>query len=425
MTALFTVALAGCTVGPNFVRPIPQTPAHWSRPAATPRPIDNPPESTTTEETADLRRWWADFNDPTLSSLIERSMTSNLDLHAAVLRIEEARAQRGVTAASLWPTLSTNVSYSSTRISETTATGLLFTGTPGINFPNPYNQYQLGADVSWEVDLFGRVRRSVEVADAYSGIGGRSPHWSVSRVLPMWRRSYTSSFAAHSCGFELPQGEHRDHRGTARPDAEASCGGTHQRCRRGDATAEMTATRAELPSFDFRITQNINQLSKLLLANPRRCASSYSADARTRTSVPRDVSIGLPVELARRRPDIREAEASWHAATAQNRRRGGGALSPPYAHGQWGAFNPKRTKLLSGPVALARSDPPSSCPCLTLAAGRRCKPVQDVRAKESAVAYQRRCSTPCTKSRTRRRVSRGPGAARLARCDGGSRIVMH
>ena len=108
MTALFAVALAmalaGCTVGPNFVRPIPQTPAHWSLSEATPRPMDNPRESTTTEGTADLQRWWADFNDPTLSSLIERSMASNLDVRAAVLRIEEARAQRSVTAASLWPT---------------------------------------------------------------------------------------------------------------------------------------------------------------------------------------------------------------------------------------------------------------------------------------------------------------------------------
>ena len=92
MPALLAVALvmvlAGCAVGPNFVRPIPQTPAHWSRPADTPRPIDSLCKSKTTEDTADLRRWWADFNDSTLSSLIERSISANLDLRAAVLRIE-------------------------------------------------------------------------------------------------------------------------------------------------------------------------------------------------------------------------------------------------------------------------------------------------------------------------------------------------
>ena len=170
MSGLYAVALAmalaGCTVGPNFVRPIPQTPEHWSRPVAAPRPIDNPRESTITEETADLRRWWADFNDPTLSSLIERSIAANLDLRAAVLRIEEARAQRGVTSASLWPSLSASASYARTRNSETTTTGSLFNSIGSIRIPNPSSQYQLGADVSWEVDLFGRVRRSVEVADA-------------------------------------------------------------------------------------------------------------------------------------------------------------------------------------------------------------------------------------------------------------------
>jgi hypothetical protein len=145
------------------------------RPADTPRPIDSLCKSKTTENTADLRRWWADFNDSTLSSLIERSISANLDLRAAVLRIEEARAQRGVTAAALWPSLSTNASYASTRLSETTATGSLFT-TPGIGIPNPYNQYQLGVDASWELDLFGRIRRSVEVADANIEVSVEDQH---------------------------------------------------------------------------------------------------------------------------------------------------------------------------------------------------------------------------------------------------------
>src|ERR1035438_8807309 len=169
-----TMPLAGCTVGPNFVRPTPQTPAHWADVAASNRPDEHARDSAMTEETADLRRWWADFNDPTLSSLIERAVDSNLDLRVAVLRIEEARAQRGVTAASLWPSLAANASYTRTRLSETTPTGALFStigqikipGAAGISIPNPYNQYQLGADVSWELDLFGRVRRSVEAADA-------------------------------------------------------------------------------------------------------------------------------------------------------------------------------------------------------------------------------------------------------------------
>src|ERR1035437_2135860 len=145
-----TMPFAGCTVGPNFVRPTPQTPAHWADVAASNRPDEHARDSAMTEETADLRRWWADFNDPTLSSLIERAVDSNLDLRVAVLRIEEARAQRAVTAASLWPSLAANASYTRTRLSETTPTGALFStigqikipGAAGISIPNPYNQYR-------------------------------------------------------------------------------------------------------------------------------------------------------------------------------------------------------------------------------------------------------------------------------------------
>src|SRR5450755_4403928 len=99
-----TMPLAACTMGPNFVRPTPQTPAHWAdRPApatpssqaATPSgPLPQP--STVTEQTADLGAWWNGFDDQLLSSLIERALSANLDLRTAVLRVDEARAQRAV-----------------------------------------------------------------------------------------------------------------------------------------------------------------------------------------------------------------------------------------------------------------------------------------------------------------------------------------
>jgi NodT family efflux transporter outer membrane factor (OMF) lipoprotein len=384
MTALFTVALAGCTVGPNFVRPIPQTPAHWSRPAATPRPIDNPPESTTTEETADLRRWWADFNDPTLSSLIERSMTSNLDLHAAVLRIEEARAQRGVTAASLWPTLSTNVSYSSTRISETTATGLLFTGTPGINFPNPYNQYQLGADVSWEVDLFGRVRRSVEVADAnieesvedhhavqVSLLGDVAQNYIELRGAQLRRATAERSIATTSELLELAR-KRRAAGLTSDVDVV-------------EATAQMTATRAQLPAFDFAITQAINQLSRLLGQEPEGLRVELDTAAPI-PPLPSTVPIGFPSELARRRPDIRKAEASWHAAMAGIGAAVAGLFPRLTLTGSGGFQSETVVKLMQWASRFGSIGPTLELPVFDLGRWKTVK-VQDVRAKEAAVAY--------------------------------------
>src|SRR5579859_4754453 len=164
VVAMAVVPVA-CTVGPDFKRPDPVAPKQWSQ-AATASATFN------TDQT--LVTWWAGFQEPMLTSLIERSATSNLDLQAAVLRITEARAERQVTAAGLLPSVSTNASFTRQRLSDTTATGAIFTnfgnvnipGVPAVGFPNPYNQYQLGAAASWEIDLFGRVRRSVEAANA-------------------------------------------------------------------------------------------------------------------------------------------------------------------------------------------------------------------------------------------------------------------
>jgi outer membrane protein TolC len=185
LASALTMCLAGCAVGPNFVPPSPQTPAQWSQSQ----------QRESEHERADLSRWWSDFNDPGLNSLIQRAVDANLDLRVAVLRIDEARAQRGVTAAAFWPNLGLNASYTRTRLSETTPTGALFNsigdikipGVAGFSIPNPYNQYQLGADVSWELDLFGRVSRY------RSRISAR-------RSCPCWRMwlGITSSFAARN-----------------------------------------------------------------------------------------------------------------------------------------------------------------------------------------------------------------------------------
>src|SRR5580658_3754838 len=139
-----TAALAGCTVGPNFKPPIAEAPARWSASAA---PFPGQASRITTAPPDDADAWWTLFNDPELTSLIRRAAAANLDANAG---------------------LQVN------RLSESTPTGALFTKVGqspalkglGISIPNPYDQYQLGFDASWEVDLFGRVRRSVEAARA-------------------------------------------------------------------------------------------------------------------------------------------------------------------------------------------------------------------------------------------------------------------
>jgi len=315
--------LVGCAVGPDFKRPSPQVPAHWSSPGAVDRPDAGARESTTEERDADLQRWWGDFNDATLSSLIERALAANLDLRLTVLRIEESRAQRAVTAASLWPSLSADAAYTRTRLSETTPTGAVFTsfdhvsipGVAGISIPNPYNQYQLGAEASWELDFFGRVRRSVEVADANVASSVEDQHAAAVSLLGDVARSYLDLRGAQRSAASA-----RESIAITRELLELS----RQRRAAGltsevdvvEAAAELSSTQAQLPAFELAITQDINQLSRLLGREPDALRAELESVAPI-PAVPATVPIGLPASLARRRPDIRKAEADLHAATAQ------------------------------------------------------------------------------------------------------------
>src|SRR5450631_189797 len=258
LSAVFTLIvtlLASCTVGPNFVRPTPAVPPHWSARAT----------STVTEQSADFRAWWSAFDESMLTSLIERAASSNLDLRSAMLRIDEARAQRAISAAAYWPTLSVDAAFSRQRLSETTPTGSLFSsvgklplpGGTSISIPNPYDQYQLSANASWEIDLFGRVRRSVEAADANVQVSVEDQHSVLISVLADVAQSY----------LELRGAQARLH--TAKESLatiEELLDLTRQRRAAGMTTyidvsnsaAQATATRAQLPAFELQITGSIN-----------------------------------------------------------------------------------------------------------------------------------------------------------------------
>ena len=388
LAVALAIALSGCAVGPDFVRPTAATPAHWSGFQAARKTVGHPRESSTTEASADLRRWWADFHDPLLSSLIERSMELNLDLRAAVLRMDEARAQRGVTAASFWPSLSGNASYVRSRISETTATGSLLssigTNGAGAGLPNPSNQYQLGTAVSWELDLFGRVRRSVEVADASIEESAEDRHAVLVALQGDVAQSYIElrgaqlrkattekSIATTSELLELAQ-KRRAAGLTSDVDVV-------------EAAAQLSATRALEPVFDFAITQAVNQLSRLLGREPEGLRAELDAVA-PMPPLPFSVPIGLPADLARRRPDIRKAEASLHAATAEI----GIAVASLFPRltltGSAGFQSETIGQLAQWASRFASFGPTLELPMFDLGRWRTIK-VEEVRAKQAALAY--------------------------------------
>jgi NodT family efflux transporter outer membrane factor (OMF) lipoprotein len=391
--------LAGCTVGPDFVRPEPVVPAQWSPRAGTPAPAPAPSPDATEGGAASATlmvpaTWWYAFGDTTLDSLEQRALAQNLDLRTAVLRIEESRAQRDVTAAANWPTVALDAGYSRQRLSETTPTGALFTsvgsirlpGGGGINVPNPYSQYQLAATASWEPDLFGRIRRAVEAADA-----------SLQATMED-RRGVQVALVA-----DLAQGYLTLRNAQARLVVERESLATEEelleltRQRRAagltteldvsNAQAQSSLTRAQLPLVEQQITQDINQLSQLLGQAPEALRGELET-MQPAPPVPPPMPLGVPAELARARPDIREAEATLHAAIAQI----GVAVAdlfPRLTLSAGGGFQSETTgQLLEWASRYGSIGPSLDVPVFDRSRWKTVR-LYDLRAQEAALAYQR------------------------------------
>ena len=387
LLVILTAAIAlGCSVGPDFKRPDPRVPPQWS-PASTAAP-------SLSTEPQPAAAWWASFQEPMLSSLIERGIASNLDLRAAVLRITEARAEREVAAAAFWPSASAEASYTRQRLSDTTATGAIFTnfgnvripGAPTVKFPNPYNQFELGASASWEPDLFGRIRRSVEAAGADLQASVEDRRAVLVSLCADVARSYIELRGA-----QLRKDVTERSLATQQELYEL----TRQRQAVGltsdldvaNAGAQLDSTRALVPQLDREVTQDINQLS-LLLGDPPDALRSELESGRPVPQVPPVLPIGLPSDLARRRSDIREAEARLHAATARIGVAMGDLFPRLTLSANGGVQSQSSSDLLKWASRFGTIGPSFEMPLFD---GSRWATVrlQNVRAQEAALDYQR------------------------------------
>ena len=378
-------ALAGCAVGPNFVKPKPAVPAQWSATA-----MGNGTEGAAhvSSERAQSVAWWSSFNDPTLTSLVRQSAGQNLDVRQAVLRIEEAQAQTAVVAGGLWPSLSGNASWSRQRLSTNTPNGAIF----GLHFPglpptlvNPYSQYQLGLGASWTLDLFGTERRSLEAANAQMQAAVEGAHAALLSMVSDVAAAYIDLRGAQSrrAILERSLATQRDLLQLTRDRRNA---GLTSDLDVENATAEVGTTQAEVPLADREITADINELSQLM-ARPPEALRAELGEARPVPPVPPIVPIGLPSDLARRRPDIRQAEANLHAATAEI----GVAISNYFPQltltAQGGFQSEGLSKLVETASRFASVGPAIELPIFEGGRLHATVRLQRVRAKEAAVAY--------------------------------------
>ena len=300
---------AGCTVGPDYKRPDLPTPSAWNEAQ------QNGIDATRT----DLARWWTSFNDPLLDSLVERALSSNLDLRIAEARIREARANRTVVAAGAWPTVNTSGSYTRARSSENGfqgggGGGGNSSGGGGGSSPEQ-NFYKTGFDASWEIDVFGGVRRGVEAADASIDAAVENRRDVLVSLLGDVAKNYIDVR-----GFQRQLAVSRANLKTQQETLQL----TRVRFQAGLASdlevaqqeAQVNTTASQIPSLESSLKQAAYSLDLLLGLEPGALAGELSQVAPI-PSLPSKVLVGLPSELLRRRPDIRRAERQLAAATAQ------------------------------------------------------------------------------------------------------------
>jgi NodT family efflux transporter outer membrane factor (OMF) lipoprotein len=302
--------LAGCMVGPDFVRPDPQLPevsfyGDKGQPGSRlPAPTDP--------------AWWNVFRDPVLTDLERRVAGANLDVRTATLRLAESRFQRGVAAAAELPSINGDAKYNRELYSQngiiSLLSGLLGPSAGAGSSPGAINEYNVGFDASWELDLWGGVRRQVESADA-----------QVDQAADQRRDALVSSLAELARDYLQLRGVQtqiriaNDNLKVDRDILELA----QERQQRGlqngldveNAAAQVEAVRAQIPQLQQQESQYINALSLLLDQPPGALQTELGARGFERTGPPR-IPLGIPSELARRRPDIRAAEDQLHAATA-------------------------------------------------------------------------------------------------------------
>jgi NodT family efflux transporter outer membrane factor (OMF) lipoprotein len=302
---LCMLGLAGCTVGPDFHRPDASLPHRWT--SSAPKPASTP-ASQVVAGSLDPP-WWNVFHDAELSSLVARVAASNLDVKIAAARLMQARAERRMTGADAEPSLDGSASYQRARSSQN---GLL--DISGLNGKANYSVWQPGLDASWELDLWGRVRREIESADASVEASA-----DLRRDVLLSALAETASDYMQLRGVQAQQvivGQNLD---IARHSLQLTrirfADGVATQLEVAEASAQVGTIEAQLPLLENQRVRLVNALSYLLGEPPRTLENELQIAAPI-PPVPPRVPLGLPSELAERRPDIREAEAQLHAATA-------------------------------------------------------------------------------------------------------------
>ena len=291
-TALLAAGLAGCTLGPNYVRPTVDTPPAWRI------SYDQAAEVANT-------RWWEQFGDPVLNELIDTALRDNRDLLVAAARVDQFNGVLTSTGSQLYPQIGYSGDASRARASTTGMPPLPPTLSPY------FSLYNVSLGASWQTDLFGRVRRQTEAAQAqvYASEQGRR-----GVVLTLVSSVAASYIVLRSLDrqLQIAQATASNLQGTLRIFDLRFKAGMIAMTDVTQIRSQVQQALAAIPAFERAIATQENMLSILLGRNPGPIPRGKTIDQLVAPQMPGD----LPATLLERRPDILQAEQNLVAANA-------------------------------------------------------------------------------------------------------------
>lgn len=290
-----TMAVA-CAVGPDYQRPDVKVPAAFSEGSS--------------QGLAPVARWWTGFHDPLLESLVERAGDGNLDLQIAAARIREARAAHGIAAAAGLPQISASGEVARSKQLVARADGvLLAAGTP------ERNVFEAGFDASWEIDVFGGVRRDKEAALAQVEAVEEARQDVLVTLVADVARNYVNLRGAERQLEILDQtvASEKESLALAQSRFDSGIGAELDVAR---ALGLVAASEAQRPPLEVLRQQSAFRIGVLLGRDPEALLAELAAPGAIPPSPP-EVPRLLPSELLARRPDLRRSEREAAAATAR------------------------------------------------------------------------------------------------------------
>ncbi|MGH8259623.1 MAG: efflux transporter outer membrane subunit [Steroidobacteraceae bacterium] len=315
--------LTACAVGPNYRPPATPVPPAYAAAAQSPG---------VSAAAGDLRAWWARFRDPELTSLIRRALAGNLDLKSAASRIRAAREQEIIAGAGRLPQLNADASVDRTHISQNSGIsefanlfgggqgsgGGAGSGSGGVGGIGPpatsFTVYSLGFDASWELDVFGGVRRGIEQAQAAAEQAVWAARDSEVTLAAEVANDYLTLRVLQRQAAIAREEIARQRQTLALIRARRQFGLVTELDVREQQT-QLAASQVALPDLHAQIAARIHALGVLLGAPPETLDRELSS-AQALPERPPAVPVGLPSALLRRRPDIRAAERALAASNA-------------------------------------------------------------------------------------------------------------